>query len=330
MTSIAVLGAGAWGSALALLLSKHGVDVRLWAHHAEHAQAIQADKENKRYLPGFTFPDNLQCSADMQACIEGVDGVLSVVPSHAFRDVLVKAKQSMHANTQFAWASKGLDPSTHSLLSAVAQEILGEQKGFGIVAGPSFAKEVSQDKPTAITLAHNDESAANFWQEHLHGGSFRVYTTEDVVGAQLGGAVKNVLAIATGIADGLGLGANTQAALITRGLTEMMRLGLSMGAQTETFMGLAGMGDLVLTCTDNQSRNRRYGRLIGSGVSNSDALNEIDQVVEGIGTTKLVHELAQKQGIDMPITEQVFAVLYQKQSPQKAVEALLSRKPKAE
>lgn len=327
---LAVLGSGAWGTALALLLAQHEVDVSLWTLQLADAEKMQQARENQRYLPGFIFPDNLQSTSQLKLCLEDADGVLIVVPSHAFRDVLKNALPFFKPDTQLAWASKGLDSSTHALLSTVVAELCGDQFPFAILTGPSFAREVAEGKPSAITLAHNNQVCADFWQKYLHTGSFRVYTTQDYIGAQLAGAVKNVLAIATGVADGLGLGSNTRAALITRGLNEMMRLGMAMGAQTETFMGLAGMGDLILTCTDNQSRNRRFGFLLGQGKTIMQAMEEIDQVVEGLGTTKLVHELSKSRGIDMPITEQVYQVLYHRQSPQKAVEALLARLPKSE
>lgn len=328
---LAVLGAGAWGTTLALLLAQQeDVEVHLWVHRLADAQTLQTDRENKHYLPGIPFPQNLRVSANLAECLEGAQGVLIAVPSHAFREVLAHAVPHLNENVYLAWASKGLDASTHTLLSHVVGELLGVNKAFAVLTGPSFAKEVAEGKPTAVTLAYNDEACALFWQEVLHTGSFRVYITPDYIGAQLAGAVKNVLAIATGIADGLKLGANTQAALITRGLIEMTRLGLSMGASNETFMGLAGMGDLILTCTDNQSRNRRFGHAIGEGKTIMQAMDAIDQVVEGLGTTKLVHELSQAKGIEMPITEQVYQVLYHKQSPKKAVETLLARKAKEE
>jgi glycerol-3-phosphate dehydrogenase (NAD(P)+) len=327
---IAVLGAGAWGTALTLLLAQHEVDIHLWAHHAQAAEKMQADRQNEQYLPGVLFPNNVQVSAHLDQCLDGAQGVLIAVPSHAFREVLANALPFFNSTTHLAWASKGLDAITHALLSEVVIELRGENAAFAILSGPSFAREVAQGKPTAVTLAHNNEACAHFWQSYLHTGHFRVYTIRDIIGAQLAGAVKNVLAIATGVADGLALGANTQAALVTRGLNEMMRLGMAMGAHSETFMGLAGMGDLILTCTDNQSRNRRFGYAIGQGRTIMQAMDEIDQVVEGLGTTKLVHELAKARGIEMPITEQVYQVLYHKQSPEKAVEALLSRMPKNE
>jgi glycerol-3-phosphate dehydrogenase (NAD(P)+) len=330
MATIAVLGAGAWGTALALVLARNGHTVRLWGHDPNQIQTLAKDHANQRYLPGVIFPDTLHPESNIKNVLEDVDGVLIVVPSHAFREVVEYAKPYIKPSMALAWASKGLDPKTHSFLSDVIKSIFAG-KGFSIVSGPSFASEVAAEKPTAITLASNDDASATFWQQALHNPRyFRVYLSKDIIGTQLCGAIKNVLAIATGVASGLELGANTQAALITRGLSEMMRLGIGMGAQPETFMGLAGMGDLILTCTDDQSRNRRFGRLIGEGKSTSEALTHINQVVEGIQATAHVHALAQKLGVEMPITAQVYAVLYEHKSPMDAVTALVSRKPGAE
>lgn len=330
MSTVAVLGAGAWGTALALLLADNQkTTVRLWGHHEAHMQALQRDHENKRYLPSFAFPDNLSCSSSLEETLSGIDAVLVVVPSHAFRGVVESMKPHLADSMHVAWACKGLDPKTHDFLSEVFTEIMGE-RAFAILSGPSFAKEVAAQKPTAITLATEDEAACEFWQSHCHSSYFRVYHSQDVIGVQLGGAVKNVLAIATGIADGLDLGANTQAALITRGLREMMRLGKAMGGQVETFMGLAGMGDLILTCTDNQSRNRRFGLLLGEGKTAEQALSAIDQVVEGQQTTQLIHALAKQHQVDMPITEQVYQVLYENKTPQAAATTLLARPLKTE
>jgi glycerol-3-phosphate dehydrogenase (NAD(P)+) len=306
-----VLGAGAWGTALALLISKTH-HVILWSHAADQIDRLKHDGENQRYIPGVRFPATIECTSDLLSTLKRADGVLIVVPSHAF-----------------AWATKGLDNLHHRLLSDVVEELTPGKK-FAILSGPSFAKEVALGKPTAVTLAHNDEATGLFWQGIMHTDYFRVYTISDYVGAQLAGAVKNVLAVATGMADGLQLGANTQAALITRGLNEMMRLGEPLGARPETFMGLAGVGDLILTCTDNQSRNRRFGKLMGEGVSLNDALNKIDQVVEGIQTAKLIHELALAHKIEMPITQQVYEVLYHHKTVPAAVHDLLARTPKKE
>ena len=330
MSTIAVLGAGAWGTALALVLARNGHTVRLWSHDPNQIQTLAKQRENQRYLPGVTFPETLHPESNIKNVLEHADGILVVVPSHAFREVIEYAKPHITPTMALAWASKGLDPKTHSFLSDVIKSIL-PPRGFSILSGPSFAGEVAAEKPTAITLASNDDASAAYWQEVLHNPTyFRVYLSKDIIGTQLGGAIKNVLAIATGVASGLQLGANTQAALITRGLSEMMRLGLRMGALPETFMGLTGMGDLILTCTDDQSRNRRFGRLIGEGKSTAEALAQINQVVEGIQATAHVYALAQKMGVEMPITAQVYAVLYEHKSPIDAVTALVSRKPGAE
>ncbi len=326
MATIAVLGAGAWGSALALVLARNGHTVRLWSHDANHIQQLITVRENQRYLPGILFPDNIHPEYNVESVLKEADGLLLAVPSHAFKEVLVSAKPFITSKMAFAWASKGLALDTHLFLSDVATALF-PNKPFSMIAGPSFASEVGAQKPTAIVLASNDPQAANFWQHVLHNQLyFRVYLSNDMVGAQLAGAIKNVLAIATGVANGLQLGANAQAALITRGLSEMMRLGLAFGAQPETFMGLAGMGDLILTCTDDKSRNRRFGKMIGEGKTKSEALAHINQVVEGIQATAHVHALAEKMNIDMPITAQVYAVLYEHKKPQDAVADLLQRK----
>jgi glycerol-3-phosphate dehydrogenase (NAD(P)+) len=327
-TTIAVLGAGAWGTALALVLARNGHTVRLWSHDANQIKILTTSRENKRYLPGFYFPDNLYPEFNIESALHNADGILMAVPSHAFREVLEQAKPYITSHMALSWASKGLDPSTHLFLSDVVKTLL-PGKSFSVISGPSFASEVAAEKPTAITLASSDDTVANFWQQVLHNQTyFRVYLSKDIIGTQLGGAIKNVLAIATGVACGLQLGANTQAALITRGLSEMMRLGLAFGAQPDTFMGLAGMGDLILTCTDDQSRNRRFGRLLGEGKPMSEALASINQVVEGIQATAHIHALAQKMNIDMPISEQVYEVLYKHKTPKDAVTALLARKPR--
>lgn len=328
MSTIAVLGAGAWGTALALLISKTH-SVILWSHDTDQIDQLKRDGENQRYIPGVRFPSTLECSSDLLSTIKRADGVLIAAPSHAFREVYTALASIMPYELPLSWATKGLDNVHHRLLSDVVEELTPGKK-FAIISGPSFAKEVALGKPTAITLAHNDEATALFWQGILHTDHFRVYTIHDFVGAQLAGAVKNVLAVATGMADGLRLGANTQAALITRGLNEMMRLGAQLGARPETFMGLAGVGDLILTCTDNQSRNRRFGKLMGEGYTLSDAITKIDQVVEGIQAAKLIHELAIANKVEMPITQQVYEVLYQHKTVAAAVNDLLARIPKQE
>ncbi len=329
LSTVAVLGAGSWGTALALLLARNRHPTRLWGHGPQHLEALTRERENHRYLPGIGFPEQLQPQADLATAVGGADLVLVVVPSHAYGRTLNLLKPHLSKTAGLAWATKGLESGSGRFLHEVTEEILGPRPA-AIVSGPSFAKEVAAGMPTAITVAAADPGHAQRVADCLHGSSFRAYTSDDVVGVELGGAVKNVLAIATGISDGLGFGANARAALITRGLAEMVRLGLAVGGRKETFMGLAGMGDLVLTCTDNQSRNRRFGLAIGQGQSADQARQAIGQVVEGAGATREVMLLAHQHRVEMPISEQVDQVLHQGQGPRQAVEALLARGPKAE
>lgn len=326
---IAVLGAGSWGTALALLLSRNGAGVRLWGMPEEVA-ALQRDGENSRYLPGLPFPDNLIPTADLSATVAGADELLVAVPSHAFRSVLEQTAPLLGQNTSVSWATKGLESGSARLLSVVAAELLGEKRPIGVISGPTFAGEVGRGLPTAVTVASTNEEHAKRLADYLHSDCFRAYTSDDVVGVQVGGAVKNIMAIGAGIADGLGFGANTRAALITRGLAEIMRLGLALGGKEETFMGLAGLGDLTLTCTDNQSRNRRMGLALAKGMTIEEAREEIGQEVEGVGTAREVFEKSRELGIEMPITEQIYRVLYEGLSPKEAVNNLLQRRQKAE
>lgn len=326
--SIAVLGAGSWGTALALLLSRNGHPVRLWGL-AEEIQQLQLDRENRRFLPGYPFPENLTPETDLHCAIEGVAEVLVAVPSHAFGKVLQAIEPHLANETTLCWATKGFEHSTQRLLSDVAHQQLGV-RSIAVISGPSFAGEVAKGLPTAITVAATTDDHANRLAGYLHSETFRAYTTHDLIGVQVGGACKNVLAIAAGISDGLGFGANARSALITRGLSEIMRLGKALGGQSETFMGLAGMGDLVLTCTDNQSRNRRMGLALASGLSIAEAKVEIGQEVEGVQTTKEVYQLALRLDVEMPITTQVHRILFEGVSPEEAVKTLLLRKQKTE
>lgn len=328
--TVTVLGAGSWGTALACLLARNGLCVTLWDHDARQVAALGRDRVNARYLPGVPLADNiLPCQALDQALAVAGD-VLLVIPSHAFRAVLRQAAPFLNEATGLAWATKGLEPVTCKLLHEVLADELGDTHRTAVISGPSFAREVAAGLPTAVTVASADSAYGERWATFLHSNSFRAYTCGDITGVELGGAIKNVLAIATGIADGLGFGANTRAALITRGLAEMMRLGIALGGCRETFMGLAGLGDLILTSTDDQSRNRRLGMALGRGDSLATARAAIDQVVEGVQTTREIHTLAQRHAIDMPITEQVYRVLYDGCAPRDAVQALLGREPKAE
>lgn len=325
-----VLGAGSWGTALAIQLARHGGPVILWDYNPAHLQSLQDNGTNQRYLPDITLPQSIRYIADIGAALGEANDVLVVVPSHAFRAVVQKLKPFLHAGHRLLWATKGLESGSGKLLHEVAQEELGDVIPLAVMSGPTFAREVAEGMPTAITVASRDQVFAEDIAARLHSETFRAYTSSDVIGVEIGGAVKNVLAIAAGIADGLGFGANTRTALITRGLVEIMRLNEVMGGQHDTLMGLAGLGDLVLTCTDNQSRNRRLGLALGEGQTLEDALASIDQVVEGVQTAREVHDLAKRVGVEMPITEQVYAVLYEGIAPKQAVHALLTREQKPE
>lgn len=325
-----VLGAGSWGTALAIQLSRHGAPVTLWDHDPTHVEKLTTERENERYLPGIPLPASLHISGDLASVLREARDVLLVVPSHAFREVLQAVKPLLPSDHRLLWATKGLESGSGKLLHEVAQDVLGPHIPMAVISGPTFAREVAEGLPTAITVASTERKFAHEIAERLHTESFRAYTSDDVIGVEIGGAVKNVLAIAAGIADGLGFGANARTALITRGLAEIMRLSEVLGGRHDTLMGLAGLGDLMLTCTDNQSRNRRLGLAIGDGQTLETALASIDQVVEGVQTAREVHELAMRVGVEMPITEQVYAVLYEARSPKQAVHALLNREQKAE
>jgi glycerol-3-phosphate dehydrogenase (NAD(P)+) len=328
--SISILGAGSWGTALALQAARNGCETMLWGHNPQHICQMQQTRENQRYLTGFNFPDNLYITDNLQQAVGFSDLILLVVPSHAFKNTLIAIKPFLSENSQIAWATKGFDSETGELLSQVSLSILGSEIKTAVISGPTFAKEVAAGLPTALTIASHSESLANQLTDILHNHCFRIYTSSDIIGVQVGGACKNVLAIAAGIADGLGFGANTRAALITRGLNEIMRLGIKLNGQADTFMGLTGLGDLILTCTDNQSRNRRFGLALGQGQSQQQALTEIAQEVEGIGAAREAYLLSKHYQVEMPITEQVYKVLFENLEPKLAVQNLLTRDQKPE
>lgn len=329
MEKVAVLGAGSWGTALAVVLAQQGSSVYLWARDPHHIQGLSETRVNKRYLPAFTLPTNISYTSELAIALNGAQFVVLAIPSHAFRTILKQLKPVLLPHIPLVGATKGLDPDTGGLLHTVVKEILGAQP-YSILSGPSFAKEVAHGLPTAITLATDEPVLGKKLLPYFHSARFRVYLNSDLVGVEISGTVKNVLAVATGISDGLGYGANARAALITRGLAEMMRLGLAMGGQRETFMGLAGLGDLVLTCTDNQSRNRRLGLALGRGATVVEAQREIGQVVESIGNTRELLYLAQHHSVEMPIVSQVACVIRGTATPAKAVQTLMSREPKEE
>lgn len=327
---IAVLGAGSFGTALAIQLARCGNETRLWGRDAEQIKAMQASGNNSRYLPDAEFPAGLKAVTDIEAALEGGSEVLVVTPSHGFRPSLELIKPLISEEQGIAWAAKGLERGTGEFLHEVAQELLGAERPLAIVSGPTFAKEIAAGMPAAVTVASPNLAFASSIAMRLHGQGFRAYTHDDLIGVQLAGAVKNVLALAAGLVDGLGFGANTRAAMITRGLAEMMRLGDAVGAQRDTFMGLAGLGDLVLTCTDNQSRNRRMGLAVAEGKTVDEAAKAIGQVVEGVPTAAEVQRLAERHQIEMPIATQVFRVFHEQLDLNTAINELLARRRKRE
>lgn len=288
-------------------------------------EKMVADRENQRYLPGIAFPDNMIACPDLADCLNGARDVLVVVPSHGLRDTLSQIKPLLNADSRVCWATKGFELHSGKLPHQVAGEVLGDALPKAVLSGPTFAKEVGEGLPTAMTVASNDDEFAMAIALALSGENFRAYTSDDFVGVEVGGAIKNVLAIGAGMCDGLGFGANARVALITRGLAEMMRLGTALGAKRETMMGLAGMGDLVLTCTDNLSRNRRMGLALAAGKTIEEAQEEIQQVVEGVLAAEAVKEVAEDLGIEMPICHQVYRILYEGVSPREAVGELMGR-----
>ncbi|AZG34289.1 MAG: NAD(P)H-dependent glycerol-3-phosphate dehydrogenase [Shewanella psychromarinicola] len=328
---ITVLGAGSYGTALAISLASNGHKVLLWGHEADHMARLTEQRSNEEFLSGIQFPDCLAIEADLGKALAASKNILVVVPSHVFGDVLKRAKPLLREDARIVWATKGLEPETGRLLQDVAREQLGEQYPLAVLSGPTFARELAAGLPTAISVAGTCPQFTHDLVELLHSPErLRVYANDDFTGIQLGGAVKNVIAIGAGMSDGIGFGANARTALITRGLVELSRLGVALGADASTFMGMAGLGDLVLTCTDNQSRNRRFGLALGQGKDVITAQQEIGQVVEGYRNTKEVFTLAKRLGVEMPITEQIYQVLYQGKSPVEASKVLLSRDKKSE
>ena len=328
MAKIAVLGAGAWGTALAMHISQTH-QVSLWARNAGHVSGMRKSRANPLYLGDFQFNDNLQVEDDLGVAIDGVDLILSVVPTAGFRNILKELKK-LTFSQPIIWAHKGLEPQTAKLPHEVALEELGEKQHWGALSGPSFAAELVRGLPTAVTLAANDADFALHAANLIHGNNLRVYNSTDVVGVSVGGAVKNVMAIAAGISDGMGFGNNARAAMITRGLAEITRFGIALGAKTETFMGLAGAGDLILTCTGQYSRNREVGLQLASGKALEDVLKGLGHVAEGVNTAREVIRRADSMGIDMPITYEVNQALAHGKSARDAVTDLLSRSQKAD
>ena len=327
---IAVLGAGSWGTALAIQFARTGRPTVLWGRDPAQLAELAASRRNPRYLPDAEFPPGLKVEPDFGRAVGAALDILIAVPCHAFRDTLGALAPRLRRGQRVAWATKGFELGSGLLPHQVAREVLGPEVPIAVLSGPTFAREVGQGLPTAMTVASPDERFAAELAQTLSGQNFRAYTSPDIVGVEVGGAVKNVLAIGTGIADGMGFGANTRIALITRGLAEMTRLGLALGARQETFAGLAALGDLVLTCTDDQSRNRRFGLAIAAGRSPAEAQREIGQVVEGVQAARAVRAVAARAGVEMPIAEQVYGVLYEGRDVREAVRALMGRELKRE
>ncbi|MBX2869343.1 MAG: NAD(P)-dependent glycerol-3-phosphate dehydrogenase [Acidiferrobacterales bacterium] len=332
--SISVIGAGSWGTALAILLAQNLGEVRLWGRNG--TAQLESDRSNERYLPGVSFPAPLTVVEEFKDTVTSSLNFLIVVPSHAFRATLeelanaIDQKGLSSSSATLLWGTKGFDANSGDLLSEVVEDVFPDIQTYGVVSGPSFAAETAKGMPTGLSIACNNDTRAEQLSAWFRTATTRVYFTDDMVGVQLGGAIKNVMAVATGISDGLGYGANARAALITRGLAEMTRLGCALGGKANTFSGLAGVGDLILTCTDNQSRNRRFGLGIGAGRSREQVVAEIGQEIESINTAKELYLKASGLGIEMPITEQVYEVLHNDVSPDIAVKRLLARDPKAE
>ena len=327
---IAVLGAGSWGTALALQIDRSGSHSILWGRDKNHLEQIQTTRRNSRYLPEVPIPDSIDIETNIQSAVKAADHVLLVTPSYAFVDTIMSIREVLKPNQGVAWACKGFEPGGGRLLHQVATELLPAETPLAIVTGPSFAKEVAMNLPTAVTVAGSNSDFTRNLAAALHGQRFRVYTSDDMIGAELGGAVKNVMAVATGICDGMKLGDNARAALITRGMAEMMRLGIALKAKPETLMGLAGAGDLILTCTGDLSRNRQLGLLMGSGKTLEQALEEIGQVVEGVNSAAEVQRLAEKFDVKMPISKQVNGIIHLGWDPVEGVARLLAREQKAE
>jgi glycerol-3-phosphate dehydrogenase (NAD(P)+) len=326
---VCVLGAGSWGSALALVLAKKGYEVCMWTRHSDQAEEINKTRENTAYLPGILFPENLNLTSDIEEAVKGCNMIVSAVPSQAFRSTCKTIKPFINKDQIIIDVAKGLEKGTGLRLSEVFREELPNNP-YVVLSGPSHAEEVARDIPTTVVVASEDIKIAEKVQDLFMAQAFRVYTNPDIVGVELGGAFKNIIAFGAGICDGIGYGDNAKAALMTRGISEMSRLGVAMGANMTTFAGLSGIGDLIVTCTSMHSRNRRAGILIGQGKTLKETLDEVKMVVEGITATEVAYEVAKKLGVDVPITNAIFAVLDQGKNPKEVGIELMVRQKKHE
>ncbi|MFH1564186.1 MAG: NAD(P)H-dependent glycerol-3-phosphate dehydrogenase [Nitrospirota bacterium] len=325
MVKIGVLGGGSWGTTLAILLCEKGFYVKIWEFSAEQVELIKAKGENVRFLPGVFIPNEIEFTTSLEDVVKEAEVIVVVLPSQVVRDVVKRIVPMIDGEVVIVSAVKGLEIATLKRVSQVISEYLPQEAKVGVISGPSHAEEVSRKLPTAIVASAKDEKTAGFIQELFLAPYLRVYTNTDLIGVELGGALKNIIAIAAGISDGLGLGDNTKAALITRGLVEIIRVGKILGARESTFLGLSGLGDLVVTCTSKHSRNRHLGEMIGKGMSLEDVLSSMVMVAEGVPTTKAAKELAHKVNIELPITNEVYQVLFERKNPKQAVADLMLR-----
>ncbi|WP_141604220.1 NAD(P)H-dependent glycerol-3-phosphate dehydrogenase [Terrilactibacillus laevilacticus] len=332
MKKVAVIGSGSWGTALSIVLADNGYSVQLWGHRQNQIDEINSSHTNQRYLPGITLSDQIIASSDMKLVLKEVDMVLIVVPTKAMREVLTNIRENLDHSVIFVHGSKGIEPGSSKRISELIEEEIPNDKRQGVVvlSGPSHAEEVCLRHPTTVAVASHSLEAARKVQDAFINNHFRVYTNDDIVGVEIGGALKNIIALGAGISDGLGYGDNAKAALITRGLAEIARLGTKLGANPLTFIGLAGMGDLIVTCTSIHSRNWRCGHLLGKGHTLEEALNEMGMVVEGVRTTKAAYLLAQQENVELPITTAIYNVLFEGKSPKQAVDELMNRDKKDE
>lgn len=328
-SDLSVIGAGSYGTALAIVAASKGLNVLLWDHRPDRAAKMEKARENAQYLPGLAFPSSLTVTSDLSCAVKASRDLLVVVPSVVFAQVTTEIARFIAPEQRFAWATKGLNPDGR-LLSEVARQELPYPVPLAVLSGPTFARELASGMPTAISVAGDPQSFASEMCERMHNSTFRLYEGSDLIGLQLGGAIKNVIAIAAGMSDGLGYGANARTALITRGLAEMVRFGLAAGASERSFMGLSGLGDLILTCTDNQSRNRRFGVMLGQGVEAGEALKRIGQVVEGYQMTRVLKKLSGDRGVQMPICSELYEVIFNGKDGKAAAMSLLGRALKAE
>ncbi|CAL1328987.1 NAD(P)H-dependent glycerol-3-phosphate dehydrogenase [Candidatus Providencia siddallii] len=329
--SITIIGAGSYGTALAVMLSSNKHEVVLWGHKINHIKKLKQDRMNKKFLPDISFPEKLLLETNLEIAVNMNKNILIVVPSYVFGDVLRQIKPFLKNDSRIIWATKGLEKNTGRLLQDVAREILGEKIHLAVLSGPTFAIELAKGMPTAIVIAASNDKFADDLQKIFHcDKNFRVYKNRDMIGVQVGGVVKNIIAIGVGISDGMGFGSNARTALITRGLAEMSRLGIALGANISSFMGMSGLGDLVLTCTDDKSRNRKFGLMLGSGFSVKEAENKIGKIIEGYHNIREVKILANSKNVEMPITQQIYEIVYFNKNLLEVVRSLLERSTKDE